>query len=645
MKTLHLHLTPSSIIQPRKCKHCDLNLHDHHSRLSLLILIRLKAVIIMLLATLNVFVSSSMQGNTAMKNMHTVDFDRLAARIMQQPHSINLSSNLSSKSSSSSYLSMFRPFARERERERDLQIQQNGQQNLHPQSKTQPIRIQFVTSPIEDTIAESTSAEEKAGGDLILNTILPTVQQQFAEIINVQARSGTSDDSISFPDQVCSSIYKEYLDPTNIVGNADMVIFVSAYTTVVDDRGDEITWCNPDPSRTTLAVSTFCAKDDATDRPLIGLLNICLAATTYQSTSNMEEIIAHELLHTLVMSEYLIPFFRSAIDGSRFISNPYIAKQIPCVNGNDNAAEKYNDFYKISSKVLQYKTENIKYSDGYVKRGYYEIVLPTVRQVVRNQFNCQSMTGARLENQPTNPHSCIGSHFDERFFQYHTMSALYDSTSDYFNPLTLALLEDSGWYGVNFRNAKNSPFGISAGCDFVNKDCVVDGKLPDYSKGNFCNVLQSSGHWMCDPGHNFRAGCDLYNYLSYQTDQVKPGRQYFPNSFLGPIAMVKGDWCPTVYKFTDMSAECTSKTAEKIDDLEVFGDSSRCLAVSIDGADMPSSLCLDAFCDDEQKQFVFDVGGTNYACGIGDDFKDIDVVSSERILRFTCPKLAQACPE
>ncbi len=556
-----------------------------------------------------------------MKNINTVDFDRFAARIIQQPVSINLSS---SSSSSSSYLSLIRPFLREQQ---------------DPQSKTQPIRIQFITSPIEDSIAQSTSKEEKAGGDLILNTILPTVQQQFADIINVEARSGTSDDSISFPDQVCSGIYKHYLDPTNIVGNADMVIFVSAYTTVVDEYGEEVTWCNPDPLRTTLAVSTFCAKDDATDRPLIGLLNICLAATTYQSTSNMEEIITHELIHTLVLSEFLFPFFRSATDGSRFISNPNIAQRIPCVKGN------YIQFFTLSSKVVKYKTENVKYSDGYVNRGYYEIVLPTVRQVVRNQFNCQSMTGARLENQPTNAHACLGSHFDERFFQYHTMSALYDSTSDYFNPLTLALLEDSGWYRVNFRKAKNSPFGISTGCDFVNKDCVVDGKLPDYSKGNFCNVLQSSGRWMCDPGHNFRAGCDLYNYLSYQTDQAKPGRQYFPNSFLGPIAMVHGDWCPTIYKFTDMSAECTNKFAVKIDDLEVFGDSSRCLAVSIDGDNKLSSLCLDAFCDDEQKQFVFDVGGTSYTCGIGDDFKDINVVSSERALRFTCPKLAQACPE
>ena len=39
---------------------------------------------------------------------------------------------------------------------------------------------------------------------------------------------------------------------------------------------------------------------------------------------------------------------------------------------------------------------------------YFEVTLPTVRQVARNQFNCQRLTGAPLENQPTNE-DCFGS--------------------------------------------------------------------------------------------------------------------------------------------------------------------------------------------------------------------------------------------
>ncbi len=48
-------------------------------------------------------------------------------------------------------------------------------------------------------------------------------------------------------------------------------------------------------------------------------------------------------------------------------------------------------------------------------RGWHSwnVVLPTVTQVARNQFHCQTLEGVALENQPTNPLDCFGSHFDE----------------------------------------------------------------------------------------------------------------------------------------------------------------------------------------------------------------------------------------
>jgi len=58
-------------------------------------------------------------------------------------------------------------------------------------------------------------------------------------------------------------------------------------------------------------------------------------------------------------------------------------------------------------------------SEETVKRGltsygvnYYEITTPRVKQVARNQFDCQEMDGARLENQPTG-RSCLGDHWEE----------------------------------------------------------------------------------------------------------------------------------------------------------------------------------------------------------------------------------------
>ena len=50
------------------------------------------------------------------------------------------------------------------------------------------------------------------------------------------------------------------------------------------------------------------------------------------------------------------------------------------------------------------------------------------------------------------------------------MTGLFD-----FNPvlssLTLALLEDSGWYSVDYSAAEPLEWGRGKGCDFINQGC------------------------------------------------------------------------------------------------------------------------------------------------------------------------------
>jgi hypothetical protein len=78
---------------------------------------------------------------------------------------------------------------------------------------------------------------------------------------------------------------------------------------------------------------------------------------------------------------------------------------------------------------------------------------------------------------------------------------------------------DTGWYKCDFTQASNSPFGLGAGCDFVNENCIVDEMVPDYGKGFFCNEKKEK-KWTCGPSHMFRGTCDLEEY-SY------PQRTYF----------------------------------------------------------------------------------------------------------------------
>jgi leishmanolysin-like peptidase len=55
---------------------------------------------------------------------------------------------------------------------------------------------------------------------------------------------------------------------------------------------------------------------------------------------------------------------------------------------------------------------------------------------------------------------CTGSHFDERLFYSELMGPIISQISDILSPLTLAVLDDSGWYQVNYQISQVSPFGF-----------------------------------------------------------------------------------------------------------------------------------------------------------------------------------------
>ena len=53
------------------------------------------------------------------------------------------------------------------------------------------------------------------------------------------------------------------------------------------------------------------------------------------------------------------------------------------------------------------------------------LVTPKVASVARDAFGCSTLTGARLENQPTTvgASTCYGSHWDQRYFMNEMMAS------------------------------------------------------------------------------------------------------------------------------------------------------------------------------------------------------------------------------
>jgi len=285
-----------------------------------------------------------------------------------------------------------------------------------------------------------------------------------------------------------------------------------------------------------------------------------------------------------------------------------------------------------ASNTLMYKEEEVTTRNSRKgKNGYYEVVLPTVRQVAKNQFNCPTLEGARLENQPTSMEDCTGSHWDERSWFTEVMSPIYDKKGAYFSPLTLALLEDTGWYKSNFNVAENSPFGLGAGCDFVNSDCIVDDAVPDYGRGFFCDDKTDAVH--CGPSHQYKTVCDLF--------YTNPDRPYFSDKRLGPKFNF-ADFCPMNTSPSSAVTYCDDTGTAKMFNVEEFGPASQCLDVVVGSSE--SAMCLQSSCNAEKHIFEFVVDGSTYACE--EDFQVVNVIpSGGSSFRVNCPRLAQMCPD
>jgi len=327
-----------------------------------------------------------------------------------------------------------------------------------------------------------------------------------------------------------------------VYNSTDIVIFVTAQDNAIGHKVCSI------EDNITLASATICSVDQF-DRPIIGVINFCLDAldayetsavsSEYYSTTDAIEIGIHQIGHLLGMNSEMYKYFRNPSTGLPLTKRPFMNTTVTCASG------------KTLRNIILPSCNVIKRVDN-TNEEAYEIVTPTVRRIARNLFNCRTMTGARLETNPINEYDCFGSHWYERFYYSELFSTYFTPQSD-ISPLTLAFFEDTGWYRANYNMSKIPTFGLYAGCDFLEKDCIDDNEnVPDHSRGYFCNsemifeeenvddnvtnftvdVEDNSNiyHYACDPTATFKATCDLTrldesakdqpHYVSYFNDKV-----------------------------------------------------------------------------------------------------------------------------
>ncbi|XP_022336666.2 leishmanolysin-like peptidase [Crassostrea virginica] len=291
------------------------------------------------------------------------------------------------------------------------------------------------------------------------------------------------------------------------VANADFILYVAASSSVKCQHAK------------TIAYAAHCQQEIVLDRPVAGYISICPNAVSTRSHDRTQLLstMKHEILHALGFSAGLYAFFRDQ-------------NGMPLTPRSPNNNKPYQihptyKFYVWSDRVMK---EVVRYgwktANGRKDRNVRLIVTPAVQREARRHFNCPTLEGAEVENQGI--YGTSVTHWEKRLFENEVMTGTY-TQNPVVSRVTLALMEDTGWYQVNYNMAEELEWGRNLGCDFVFKSCMdwMDTHPPpSMDMHPFCKEVRG-GLLKTDCTRNRRAVgfCNLVEY----SGPLPPEYQYF----------------------------------------------------------------------------------------------------------------------
>ena len=112
------------------------------------------------------------------------------------------------------------------------------------------------------------------------------------------------------------------------------------------------------------------------------------------------------------------------------------------------------------------------------------VTSPNVAEKAREYYGCDSLEGQELENTVLRCESLFDTHWKARTLKGEVMNTgVANHAGSWLSPMTLALLEDSGWYEIDYSVASTlvptASYGYKAGCEFAIGKCLVNGEPVD----------------------------------------------------------------------------------------------------------------------------------------------------------------------
>jgi len=494
----------------------------------------------------------------------------------------------------------------------DYRDASSEEENFGGQLLMRPLRIRYLLSDdtnndaVLDTDAKNMSSvlENNNNNLQLLSSLIDT---SFNRTVNLwsQALSLPPVMSNIFPTvKTCGGARIPKLHTKNGVEHADIVIYVS---------GDN-TFCGG-----ALMHSAVCDFDQNM-RPLVANINICIKNIPTTAATALPDDHGVHPIPTQVLNEYdgyIATETARLLGASTSLFRHY---QNPDTDAPYGSSEKHTscvDGTRETISVPNIISEDVDSNSG---RVYYEIRTPKVIEVVRNHFDCMTLTGARLEMKKGGL-GCFGGFLDQRLFFGEQISGFQvvqaKNQGAAISPLTLALLEDSSWYVANYTVSTETPFGRGGGCQFASGVCAVDDvgavQVSTHGKGFHCAEIGKTG---CDVSHSFKAKCDLLHSVAMVSTLQSPTNQVCPMHIRGAI-----DCAGASDSFLALPGE-------------VYGKSSKCFLT-----DEGQPMCLQGTCNEEKQSIDFYYEDEVFTCR-----HDGQIIDTKKGLRIECPRIAAVCP-
>ena len=258
--------------------------------------------------------------------------------------------------------------------------------------------------------------------------------------------------------------------------------------------------------------------------------------------------------------------------------------------------------YWKNSAGLPYQPNEVKRTVNVRGVNKTVLVTPTILAKAREAFDCETIEGIELEESGSS-----GAHWDRRIMMNEYMTSSV-SPEPYWSSLSLALLQDSGWYHVNYSLSLPPIIGKTSKCQYFESNCVKNGTSSD--PNIWC---ESKSSWTCDTLSLNKGYCKISTYAS----PLPPAFQYFQSNTTGG-SEASADYCPYRARYSNGACRGNSLTTFTYSRAnERIGATSRCfestLVLSPYKLAPPYSACYEVVSCSEDSALV-KIGDQSISC-------------------------------